>query len=67
MRIILEYIGWSLFIIFVLWGMIISFANLAKENEGIRERQRAACVASGGKYATSLGTNSGPSRDYCIR
>jgi len=40
---------------------------LSQENEDIRERQRAACIAAGGKYAESQSANARPYLDYCIK
>lgn len=59
-------LGWLLGLT-LLYGFSYAIMQLSKENESIRERQRAACVAAGGKYAISQeNRNNNPARDYCI-
>jgi len=51
----------------VLFAIGYGIVQLAQENENTRERQRADCIAIGGKYAESQRPNASPRDDYCIR
>lgn len=59
-------LGWILGLT-LMYGFYSAIMQLSKENESTREKQRAACVASGGKYAESQSVNARPREDYCIK
>lgn len=62
-----EQITSVIFIFTLAAGFFWAIMKLEQSEQKEREEQRAACIASGGKYAQYQGHNAQPAKDYCIK